>query len=98
LINSAAAEAGYKTITRTIDPGDWLSKDDSNRLSVRHVPPSEMVEKIIREKQNGAIVPIRLGLLSGGMDEYLFQRIDVLLDAFARSGIEVVPVSAVTGR
>ena len=96
LINSAAAEAGYKTIARTIDPGDWLSKDDANRLSVRHVSPSEMVEKIIREKQDGAVVPIRLGLLSGGMDEYLFQRIEVLLDAFERSGIEVVPVSAVT--
>jgi peptidoglycan/xylan/chitin deacetylase (PgdA/CDA1 family) len=98
MISTAAATAGYTTVTRTVDPGDWLSREDSVRLNIRQASPSQMIEKIIEQKENGAVVPLRIGLLSGGRDEYLFQRIDVLLDALIRSGVEIVPVSAVTGR
>jgi len=97
MISTAAATAGYTTVTRTVDPGDWLSREDSVRLNIRQASPSHMIEKIIEQKENGAVVPLRIGLLPGGRDEYLFQRIDVLLDALIRSGVEVVPVSAVTG-
>ena len=98
LINSAARAAGYFTAVRTVDPGDWLSKEDSLRLNMRQIPPSEMIEQIILKSHNGAVIPVRLGLISGGRDEYLFQRIEVLLDALIRSGCEVVPVSAVISR
>jgi len=54
-----------------------------------------MIEQIMERKTQGAIIPIRLGLLSGGRDEYLFQRIDVLLDALARSDCEIALVSAI---
>jgi len=93
LINSAASAAGYATITRTIDPGDWLSREEAIRLNLRQIPPSQMIEQIMQQKKAGAVVPIRLGSLPGGRDEYLFQRIDVLLDALVRSGCVVVPVS-----
>ena len=45
-------------------------------------------------KKPGAVIPIRLGLLPGGRDDYLFLSIDVLLDALIRNGYNVVPVSA----
>jgi len=95
LINSAAAAAGYTTVTRTIDPGDWLSREEAIRLNLRQIPPSQMIEQIIQQKKPGAVIPIRLGSLPGGRDEYLFQRIDVLLDALVRSGCVVVTVSEV---
>jgi peptidoglycan/xylan/chitin deacetylase (PgdA/CDA1 family) len=95
---AAAASAGYATVIRTIDPGDELSREDAVRLSIRQTAASDMIEKIIREKRAGAVVPIRLGRLPGGRDEYLYQRIDVLLDALIRSGVEIVPVSTVIGR
>ncbi|MCL2759380.1 MAG: polysaccharide deacetylase family protein [Treponema sp.] len=95
LVNSAAAATGYTTINRSIDPGDWISREDALRLNLRQVMPSEMIEQIIEKRASGAIVPIRLGLLPGGRDEYLFQRIEVLLDAFIRSGYVIVPVSTV---
>ncbi|MCL2184745.1 MAG: polysaccharide deacetylase family protein [Treponema sp.] len=95
LINAAAVKAGYFTATRTIDTGDWLSRDESLRLNLRQAPPSEMIEQIINRKTQGAVIPVRIGLLSGGRDEYLFQHIEVLLDALIRSGCEIVPVSAV---
>lgn len=97
-IVTAAASAGYKTIERTIDPGDWLSAEEASRLKIRLLTASDIIEQIMGKKTNGAIIPIRLGLLPGGRDEYLFQRIDVLLEAMIRSGVEIVPVSAVAGR
>jgi len=98
LINSAAAAAGYLTAVRSFDPGDWLSKEDSLRLNMRQIPPSEMIEQIMSNRQHGAVIPIRLGLLPGGRDEYLFQYIEVLLDALIRSGCEIVTVSSVIRR
>lgn len=98
LINSAASAAGYITVTRTLDPGDWMSREDAVRLNVRQLSASAMIEQIIARKTPGAIVPVRLGLLPGGREEYLYQRIDVLLDALIRSGCDIVPVSAVIGR
>ena len=98
LVNAAAAEAGYTTVTRSFDPGDWVSREDVLRLNLHQVSPSEIIEQIIQRKTPGAVIPVRLGVLPGGRDEYLFQRIDVLLDALIRSGCVIVPVSAVIGR
>jgi len=94
-VNAAAATAGYITINRSIDPGDWMSREDTLRLNLRQIPPAEMIEQIIQKRESGAVIPIRLGLLPGGRDEYLFQRIEALLDALIRSGYEIVPVSSV---
>jgi len=95
VVTSAAASAGYITANRTIDPGDWMSKEDSLRLNMRQVHPAEMIESIIHQSETGAVIPIRLGLLTGGRDNYLFQSVEVLLDALIRSGYEIVPVSSV---
>jgi len=94
-VNAAAASAGYTTIERTIDSGDYVSREDALRLNLRQVPPAEMIEQILQRAEAGAVIPVRLGLLPGGRDEYLFQRIDVLIDALLRSGFEIVPVSSV---
>jgi peptidoglycan/xylan/chitin deacetylase (PgdA/CDA1 family) len=98
LIESAARTSGYITVTRNIDPGDWLSRDEALRLNIRQYNAPEIIEQITGKKENNAVIPVRLGLLSGGRDEYLYQRIDVLLDALIRSGCEIVPVSAIIGR
>jgi len=95
-IISAAAAAGYRTVISTIDPGDWLSKEDAVRFNVHQTPASRMVELIMDKIHPNAVIPIRLGLLPGGRDDYLFQRIEVLLDTLIRSGAEIIPVSALT--
>jgi len=98
LVNSAASSSGYVTVQRSFDPGDWISRDDALRLNLRQVPPADMIEQIIGRRESRAIIPIRLGLLPGGRDEYLYQRIDVLLDALLRSGYIIVPVSTILSR
>ena len=99
LANTAASADGYFTVERTIDPNDWISAEDAFRMNLRQIPPAEMIDQIMRNIENaaagGVIIPVRLGLLSGGRDEYLYQRISVLLDSLIRSGYEIVPVSSV---
>ena len=95
-ISAAAAKAGYLTAGRDIDPGDWLSREEARQLGINQLSPSDMIEKIMAVKKNGSIIPVRLGLLSGGRDDYLFLHIEVLLDALVRQGYTVVPVSKVS--
>jgi peptidoglycan/xylan/chitin deacetylase (PgdA/CDA1 family) len=97
-INSAAAAAGYITVSRDVDPGDWMARDESIRLGIRQYSASEMIERIIAGKKRGAVIPVRLGFAPGGRDDYLFNRVNVLLDALIRSDCIIVPVSAVVSK
>jgi peptidoglycan/xylan/chitin deacetylase (PgdA/CDA1 family) len=88
-----AAAAAYRTIGRDVDPLDWIARNDAERTGLRQLSASAMIDRIMAQKRPGSIIPIRLGLLPGGRDDYLFNRIDVLLDALIREGYAVVPVS-----
>jgi peptidoglycan/xylan/chitin deacetylase (PgdA/CDA1 family) len=92
-IIAAAAAAGYVSAGRDTDPMDWLSRDEARRLGVFQYSASDMIDRIMELKQPGSIIPLRLGLLAGGRDDYLFNRLEVLLDALVRGGYSVVPVS-----
>jgi peptidoglycan/xylan/chitin deacetylase (PgdA/CDA1 family) len=92
-IITAAAKAGYRTIGRDVDPMDWVNREDAKRLGVSQYSASDMIDRIINMKRPGSVIPLRLGMLLGGRSDYLFLRIDVLLDALVRSGYTVVPVS-----
>jgi peptidoglycan/xylan/chitin deacetylase (PgdA/CDA1 family) len=97
-ISGAAFKTGYTTVTRDIDPLDWVSRDEERKLGLGQDSASAMVDRIMEAKKPGAIIPIRLGLLSGGRKDYLFNRINVLLDALSREGYSVVPVSTLLER
>jgi peptidoglycan/xylan/chitin deacetylase (PgdA/CDA1 family) len=93
-IARAAGEAGYRSSGRDVDPMDWVSREDARRLGIAQLSAGDMIDRIMEIKRPGSIIPVRLGILSGGRSDYLFLRIEVLLDALARSGYSVVPVSA----
>jgi peptidoglycan/xylan/chitin deacetylase (PgdA/CDA1 family) len=97
-IAAAAAGAGYLTVDRDIDPLDWVSREEAQRLGMSRRTACDIIERIIERNRPGSIIPIRLGLLSGGGNDYLFLRLNVLLDALVRGGYRVTPVSAVIQR
>ncbi|MDR2258503.1 MAG: polysaccharide deacetylase family protein [Treponema sp.] len=94
-IAAAAARAGYLTVGRDVDPMDWVSRDEARRLGITQYSASDMIDRIMNLKRPGSIIPVRLGVLPGGRRDYLFLRIEVLLDALVRAGYSVVPVSTV---
>ncbi|MDR0399443.1 MAG: polysaccharide deacetylase family protein, partial [Treponema sp.] len=80
-IVSAASNIGYHSSGRDIDPMDWLNREEAYRRSLVQIPAGDMVDRIIDQKRPGSIIPVRLGLLPGGRADYLYLRINVLLDA-----------------
>jgi peptidoglycan/xylan/chitin deacetylase (PgdA/CDA1 family) len=92
-IAEAAAQVGYRSSGRDVDPLDWMSREDAYRLGLAQPSAGDMIDRIIEAKRSGSIIPLRLGILPGGRLDYLFLRIDVLLDELVRSGYTVVPVS-----
>jgi hypothetical protein len=73
---------------------DWVSREDARRLGVSQYPAADMIDRVMEDKRPGSIIPIRLGALSGGRSDYLFLRLNVLLDALVRSGYAMVPISS----
>ena len=92
-IIAAAKEMNYTYIGRDIDTLDWVSKNESNIASGIYFPSSELVERILKEKKPGSIIPVRVGIGQGGRDDYLFQKIDLLIDGLVKRGYSIVPVS-----
>ncbi|MDR0448710.1 MAG: polysaccharide deacetylase family protein, partial [Treponema sp.] len=94
----AAAAAGYRTIARNIDTRDWIRTDDARRLGIIQPSAADMIEQIMTTIRGGMIIPIRLGQLEGGRKDYLFNALDVLLDALVQEGFEPVTVSTLFDR
>jgi len=92
-IIAAAKEMNYTYIGRDIETLDWVSKNESNIASGIYFPSSELVERILKEKKPGSIIPVRVGIGQGGRDDYLFQKIDLLIDGLVKRGYSIVPVS-----
>jgi peptidoglycan/xylan/chitin deacetylase (PgdA/CDA1 family) len=92
-IAEAAAQVGYRSSGRDVDPLDWMSREDARRLGVSQLSAGDMIDRIMDTKRPGSIIPVRLGVLPGGRVDYLFLRLDVLLDALVRSGYTVAPIS-----
>jgi hypothetical protein len=94
-IKEFALSAGYKTVIRNVDSGDAVTRAEALRLGLPFRSASAMIEVIMEKKRNASIIPVRLGVLEGGRDTYLYNRIFVLLDALTGAGYSVVPVSKV---
>ncbi len=92
-IIKASKAMNYAYIGRDIDTLDWVTKNDKNISSGIYFSSADLVERIMKMKKPGSIIPIRLGTPDGGRDDYLFQRVDILINALLKRGYEVVTVS-----
>ena len=97
-IAEAAAAVGYRNIGRDVDARDWVRNIDARRLEMGQPLTADMIDIIMDAKQGGSIIPIRLGILEGGRPDYLFNSLEVLLDALLREGFSIVTVSTMLDR
>ena len=97
-IAEAAAAVGYRSIGRDVDSRDWVRTLDARRVEMGQPSAADMIDIIMDAKRGGSIIPIRLGVLEGGRPDYLFNSLEVLLDALLREGFRVVTVSTLLDR
>ena len=91
-IIAASREMSYTYVGRDIDPLDWVGREDAT-LAAYYMPAADLIERIIKLKQPGSIIPIRIGRTDPGRDDYLFHRLDTLINGLVDQGYEIVSVS-----
>ena len=96
-ILAASKEMNYSYIGRDVDPLDWALADASTGRAASLSAP-DMIERIITLKKPGSIIPVSLGINDGRSGGYLYNNLDVLLNALLKEGYNVVPVSTLIGR
>ncbi len=92
-IISAAAEMNYVYTGRDLDSYDWVADTEGNQSRGIYLPAADLVERIIAEKKPGSIIPLQVGIGDGKRDDYLFQKLDIIINELARRGYAIVPVS-----
>lgn len=97
-VNSQIIEAGnemnYQYVGRDIDSLDWVTKEMARDVDGYYMTAAKLVERIMELKKPGSIIPIRLGMINGTRDDYLFQKLDALINGLISLGYTIVPVSA----
>ncbi len=88
-IIDAAQEMNYQYVGRDVDSLDWVTEDADEAAAGLYLPAAELVERIIQLKAPGSIIPIRVGK-PGEREDYLFQKLDVLINGLVALGYEVV--------
>ncbi len=91
-IIEASQEMSYMYIGRDVDPLDWVAKNERS-MSTLYLPTASIIERIIKRKKPGSIIPIRIGKPEPGRDDYLFHRLDTLLNGLIERGYDIVPIS-----
>ncbi|MCK5153208.1 MAG: polysaccharide deacetylase family protein [Spirochaetales bacterium] len=88
----ASASMDYAYIGRDVDPLDWVPLSDCTGDSM-YLSTMDVIEKIMSDKKQGSIIPIRIGQTVRGRDDYLFQNLDLLINGLLSQGYDIVPVS-----
>lgn len=92
-IISASREMNYTYAGRDFDSLDWVSRYDRGKTNALFLSTRQIINRILDLKQPGSIIPVRIGIRSGGRQDYLFHRIDILINALINQGYDIVPVS-----
>ena len=100
---AATRDLHYTYVGRDVDSLDWVPAHDDNGLARLYQPSADLLERVMDKVKPGSIVSMTLGkpeenLAStgefvGGRNDYLFQKLDVLLNALIERGYSEVTVS-----
>lgn len=92
-IVEASKQMNYFYVGRDVDSLDWVGKSDAAVSAGSYLPAADLVERIIKLKKPGSIIPIELGVAVNNRDDYLYQYLDILINALTKLGYDIVPVS-----
>jgi hypothetical protein len=89
-ILEAGRKAGYTLIAPDLTVLDWVPSGQNEKLPGLYRDSSALVDEIVGSYQAGSIIPIRVGKVSGGRADYLFDRVALIVNALIENGYEPV--------
>lgn len=102
-IIAAGQAMNYQYVGRDVDSLDWVPKRDDTGISRLYYPSAELIESVLERKKPGSIISLTIGRpgddrADGGRDDYLFNKLNLLLNNLIERGYSVVPVSTLIDR
>lgn len=91
MIIDAARKMNYTYVGRDVQPLDWVTKSDGLRGSGLYLSAADIIDRIMKQKEPGSIIPIRIGKLD--RSSFLWNRLDVLINDLISLGYSIVPVT-----
>ena len=85
-ILAASRQMNYTYVGRDVDPLDWVARQSPLAASGLYLRSADLVERLIRQKKPGSVIPIQVGRPEGGREDYLFHDLELLIDALVRGG------------
>ncbi|HUX21998.1 MAG TPA: polysaccharide deacetylase family protein, partial [Spirochaetia bacterium] len=92
-IITAGEQMNYTYVGRDVDPLDWVTKSDALQGANIYLSSANIINRIMKLKEPGSIIPIRIGKTSGQRDDYIWNKLDVLINDLISLGYSIVPVS-----
>ena len=92
LILSAGQKAGYRYVSGDVTVLDWVSADQARAMPGLYKSSATIIDDIMAAVKPGSIIPVRIGKAEGRRDDYLYDRVSLLVNALTEAGYEIVTV------
>lgn len=86
MIINAGKKAGYIFISPDIRIPDWITSADKPAQAALYKPSAALIEDICTSVSSGSIIPIRLGKTSPHGTDYLYLKLQLLIDSLLEMG------------
>ncbi|MDC7221416.1 MAG: polysaccharide deacetylase family protein [Spirochaetales bacterium] len=86
-IVEASEEMNYTYIGRDVETLDWVDRNDD----FLYYGADDIINRIGEQIEPGSIIPITIGS-SADREDYLFQKLELLLNGLIKEGYQIVPV------
>ncbi|NLM00130.1 MAG: polysaccharide deacetylase family protein, partial [Treponema sp.] len=93
IIKNASKNSGYYLIQRSFDIKDTITLEDGAKGLSKYNSSGEIIEYSIKNLKDGDVIPVSVGLSSGTRSDYLYEKLDLLINGILSMGFDIVPVS-----
>jgi len=92
VILDSGEEAGYRYVFPDVTVPDWVTAEIGRSLPGLYKDASTIIDEIMAVKRPGSIIPVRIGQPSGTRTDWLYQKVETLINALVESGYQIVTV------
>lgn len=98
-IMKAGKELNYTLVGKDVEALDYVAKGQNTGSSQLYYPSAKLVEMVLEQKKPGSVIALTLGRPgyddnpAQGRDDYLFSKLDLLINNLLQRGYSIVPVS-----
>jgi hypothetical protein len=93
-IRDAASGAGYTYVDVFDKVSDRVSFEDQDS-GKKYLDASSLIDSFVDELYDGMIIPVSVGKGSGTRNDYLYEKLDLLIASILDNDFEIVPLKEI---